>query len=113
MVEEPWGGARAASAWIEHSDFESLRSVHFAPGIGAAQRDAFFTALASARVRVEKLYGPLHGAPTIVVTDADTRDRYADNGTAVNRASTRQFIDTLRCDDALERELATLLALAP
>jgi hypothetical protein len=72
-----------ASAWIEHSDFTSVRSVYFAPGIGPAQRDAFVTALASARDRVEKLYGPLRGAPTIVVTDAATRDRYAANGTAV------------------------------
>jgi hypothetical protein len=72
-----------ASAWIEHSDFTSVRAVYFAPSIGPAQRDAFVTALASARARVEKLYGPLRGAPTIVVTDAATRDRYADNGTAV------------------------------
>jgi hypothetical protein len=72
-----------ASAWIEHSDFAAVQSVYFAPGIDAAQRHSFFAALASARVRVAKLYGPLRATPTIVVTDTETRARYADNATAV------------------------------
>jgi len=81
-----------AAAWIALSDFEPIESVYFAPGFDGGQRAAFLSVLADARSRVERLYGLRRGKPTIVVTDTNTRERY---------------------DDTLERELATMVELAP
>lgn len=70
-----------ASAWVEHSNYEREQSVYFAPGIGSARRSAFVLTLAAARRRVVGVYGPLRGAPTVVVTDLDSWDRFAPNAT--------------------------------
>jgi hypothetical protein len=70
-----------ASAWVEHSDYQRQHAVYFAPSLSGAQRGAFVVALEAGRRRIAALYGPLRAAPTVVVTDLQTWDRFAPNAT--------------------------------
>lgn len=58
-----------AAATVSWSDFERVEAVYFAPHTSAERRAQLLAILVQARARVSAFYGPLRGAPTIIMAE--------------------------------------------